>query len=105
MLEELRALIHDAAPGVTERISYAMPTFEVDGRYLLYFAGWKKHIALYPVSAGMAKELGGELEPYRSGKGTLQLPLSGPLPLELIRRVVAIRRQELRRPEAAKRDA
>ena len=106
LLEELRALIRETVPEVTEKISYAMPTFVLDGHYLVYFAGWKKHIALYPVSAGMAKELGEELEPYLSGKGTVQLPLGKPLPLELIRRMVAFRREELRAPrKEAKSDA
>jgi uncharacterized protein YdhG (YjbR/CyaY superfamily) len=94
VLEELRALIRETAPEATEKISYAMPTFDVNGRYLVYFAGWKKHIALYPVSARMVEELGEEIEPYVSGKGTLQFPLSRPLPTDLIRRVVAFRRKE-----------
>lgn len=96
VLEELRALIREMAPEATERISYAMPTFDVDGRYLVYFAGWNKHIALYPVSAGMVKALGEEIEPYRKGEGTLQFPLSRPLPTDLIRRVVALRGEERR---------
>ena len=101
VLEELRALIRGTVPELTERISYAMPTFELDGHYLVYFAGWKKHIALYPATAGMAKEFGEELEPYWSGKGTLQLPLSRPLPADLIRRIVAFRRDEMRPPVPA----
>jgi uncharacterized protein YdhG (YjbR/CyaY superfamily) len=96
ILKELRALIKKAAPGVTEKISYAIPTFDLNGRYLLYFAGWKDHLSLYPVTAAMEKALEHELKVYRSGKGTLQLSLVGPLPRDLIRRIVEVRLTELR---------
>jgi uncharacterized protein YdhG (YjbR/CyaY superfamily) len=91
VLAELRALIREAAPGVTERISYALPTFDLNGRYLVYFAGWKKHISIYPVTAGVAKAFGDELEPYISGKGSLKFPHGRPLPMALIRRIVEFR--------------
>ena len=96
VLEELRALVREEAPEVTERISYAIPTFDVDGHYLVYFAAWKKHVALYPVTPAMVKEMGEELKPYRKGQGTLQFPLAKPLPAALIRRIVAVRREERR---------
>lgn len=95
VLEELRALVMAAAPGVTERISYAIPAFDLHGRYLVYFAGWKKHIALYPITGGVAEAFGEELEPYRSGKGSVHLPLGQPLPTELIRRIVEFRVDEI----------
>ena len=94
VLEELRALIRETAPEATEKISYAMPTFEVDGQYLVYFAAWKKHVALYPVTAGLVKALGEELKPYRQGQGALHFPLAKPLPVDLIRRIVEVRREE-----------
>lgn len=94
-LEELRALINATAPGVTERISYGMPTFDLNGRHLVYFAGWKRHIGLYPVTAGVAEAFREELAPYASGKGSLQFPLGKPLPTDLIRRIVALRLEEI----------
>ena len=96
VLEELRALVRETAPEATEGISYAIPTFFVDGHYLVYFAGWKKHVALYPLTPAVEKALGEELAPYRKGKGTLQFPLSKPLPTDLVRRIVEIRRGERR---------
>jgi uncharacterized protein YdhG (YjbR/CyaY superfamily) len=104
VLEELRALVHDTVPGVTERISYAIPTFELDGRCIVYFGGWKQHIGLYPIDARLAETLRDELEPYRSGKGSVQFPLSNPMPTELIRRIIGLRRHEMSR-EAAKKKA
>jgi uncharacterized protein YdhG (YjbR/CyaY superfamily) len=91
VLEELRALIRATAPGVTEKISYAMPTFDLNGHYLVYFAGWKKHIGFYPVTAGVAEAFKEELKPYKSGKGSLQFALAQPMPTDLIRQIVEFR--------------
>ena len=90
MLEELRRLIKATAPGATETISYAIPTFDLNGRHLVHFAGYERHIGFYPVPSGVEafKE---ELSPYRSGKGSVQFPLDQPLPADLIRRIVEFR--------------
>ena len=96
ILRTLRALIRGVAPDATEKISYGIPTFELNGTYVVYFAAWKKHIAFYPVTPGLAKSLGAEITPYRSGKGTLRFPLAKPMPLDLIRRIVALRVREVR---------
>jgi uncharacterized protein YdhG (YjbR/CyaY superfamily) len=89
-LEELRALIRECAPEATETISYAIPTFDLNGHHLVHFAGYAKHIGFYPVPSALQafKE---ELAPYRSGKGSAQFPLGRPLPADLIRRIVAFR--------------
>lgn len=93
VLKEIRALIKASAPDATERISYAMPTFDLNGTHLVHFAGYKKHIGFYPVPSGIEafKE---ELEPYKSGKGSAQFPLGQPLPTDLIRRIVEFRVEE-----------
>ena len=74
-LQQVRRAIAKAAPAAEEAISYRIPTFKIDGRYLIYFAGFKSHIGLYPVhtdgagfSAAMAR--------YASGKATLKFPNS-----------------------------
>jgi uncharacterized protein YdhG (YjbR/CyaY superfamily) len=89
-LKELRAIINSAAPGATECISYSMPTFDLNGRHLVHFAGHTKHIGLYPIPSGIEafKE---ELAPYKQGKGSVQFPLAQPLPADLIRRIVEFR--------------
>jgi uncharacterized protein YdhG (YjbR/CyaY superfamily) len=93
MLEELRALIRAGAPTATETVSYAIPTFDLNGRHLLHFAGYRRHVGLYPVPSGVPA-LEEELAPYRSGKATARFPLSQSLPTELIRRIVAFRVEE-----------
>lgn len=92
-LEELRALIAEVAPTATETISYAIPTFDLNGKHLVHFAAFKKHIGLYPTPSGMVA-FSKELEPYKSGKGSAQFPLKEPLPVDLIRRIVEFRVEE-----------
>ena len=52
ILEEIRQAIQKAAPEAVETISYGIPTFNLHGKHLVFFAGWKHHISLYPVPAG-----------------------------------------------------
>lgn len=87
VLEELRALVKASAPEATEKISYAMPTFDLNGRHLVHFAGYAKHIGFYPVPSGI-EAFEEELKPYKSGKGSAQFPLGRPMPTDLIRRIV-----------------
>jgi len=89
-LRQMRALISASAPDATETISYAMPTFDLDGRHLVHFAGFSRHIGFYPTGRGIEafKE---DLVAYKSGKGSVQFPLSHPLPADLIRRIVESR--------------
>jgi len=94
VLEELRALIRAAAPGATETISYAIPTFDLHGRHLVHFAGYARHVGLYPTPAGM-EAFEAELAPYRRAKGSVQFPLGQPLPADLIRRMVEYRLGEV----------
>jgi uncharacterized protein YdhG (YjbR/CyaY superfamily) len=87
ILEELRATIKAAAPDVKEKISYQIPTFELNGRNLVHFAAWKKHIAVYPIPSG-TEAFEKELSQYMGGKGTLKFSLDKPLPLRLIGEIV-----------------
>lgn len=90
VLRDVQAVIRAAVPGAEERISYDIPTFSVGGRSVVYFSGWKHHVAVYPVpDVDRDPGLAGELAPYRAGKGTLRFPLERPMPLELIGRVTA----------------
>ena len=88
-VEALRAVVHQVVPDAGETISYAMPTFTLDGRPLLHLAAWKQHIGLYPLPP-LDAELAAEVAPYRGTKDTLQLRHSRPLPLDLVARVVQV---------------
>ena len=89
-LQEVRALVSASAPDATETISYAIPTFDMNGKHLVHFAGYERHVGFYPTGGGIAA-FKQELEPYRSGKGSVQFPLGQPLPADLIRRIVEFR--------------
>jgi uncharacterized protein YdhG (YjbR/CyaY superfamily) len=93
VLEEMRALIRAAAPAATETMSYAIPTFDLDGRHLVHFAGYATHIGFYPAPSAIAA-FAGDLAGYKSAKGSVQFPLDRPLPADLIRRIVAFRIDE-----------
>lgn len=94
VLEEMRTLIGTAAPDATETISYAIPTFDLNGKHLVHFAGFKGHVGFYPMPSGIGA-FSEELAPYMSGKGTARFPLDQPLPAGLIRRIVEFRIREV----------
>jgi uncharacterized protein YdhG (YjbR/CyaY superfamily) len=96
-LQAVRGAMRKAAPGTEEAISYGIPTFTLDGRYLIYFAGWKRHVSIYPIPEG-DKALQRDLEPYKAAKGTLRFPLDKPMPLDLIERLTTAAYRARRRP-------
>jgi uncharacterized protein YdhG (YjbR/CyaY superfamily) len=69
-----------------EKIRYGIAAVMLGGRYALHYAGWKKHIGLYPVPA-LAEPLESEFAPYRAEKDSAVFPHSQPVPYELIARV------------------
>ena len=89
MLEAVRATIHKAAPDAEEAISYAIPTFKLNGN-LVHFAAFKNHIGLYPTPNGI-EEFEKELSVYNQGKGSVHFPINKPLPLDLISKIVKYR--------------
>ena len=89
ILQELRVTIRAAAPDASEKISYQMPTFFLNGN-LVHFAVQKKHIGFYPAPSGIAA-FQQELTAYKSSKGAVQFPIDQPLPLDLVRRIVEFR--------------
>lgn len=91
VLQEIRAVIRSTVPEAVETISYDMPTFNLNGTYLIYFAGWKKHVALYPVTGKTAEALATELSGYKGTKGSVHFPLNKPMPLDLIRKITELR--------------
>ena len=106
-LERVRRAIAKAVPAVEECISYSIPAFRYNGRILLYFAGWKDHISIYPASDAMGAAFEGELDEYRASKGTLRFPLAKPVPAALVARIAKFRAQEMdtRGPKAVRKSA
>lgn len=92
-MQELRDLIHKLAPEVKESISYSMPAFKLNNSALVYFAGYKNHIGLYPTPSGI-EEFQKDFSNYKTGKGSIQFPLDQPMPWDLITRIVKFRINE-----------
>ena len=96
ILQEMRTIIRSTAPAAEETISYAIPAFKLNGRNLIYFAGYKHHIGMYlvPTTEAFKKVFTG----YKtSGKGAIQFPLTRPLPVDLINKVIAYRIEAIRK--------
>src|SRR5215471_6288928 len=91
VLERIRMTIKKTAPDAEEAISYGIPTFNLNGKYLIYFAGYKNHIGVYPVPTG-EQAFENDFSSYKtSGKGAIQFPLNKPMPLSLITKIVKFR--------------
>jgi uncharacterized protein YdhG (YjbR/CyaY superfamily) len=84
VLNKIRQTIHSVMPEADQVISYNIPTFKVGGKYVVYFAGYDKHVSVYPVHQSTLDK---ELAPYLSGKGTAKFPLDKPIPYDLIKKV------------------
>lgn len=91
-LGQIREAILKAAPGAEEVISYQMPAYKLNGM-LVYFAGYKNHIGFYPTGSGI-ESFKHKLSGYKTSKGTVQIPLNQPLPLDLITEMVRFRVNE-----------
>ena len=92
ILNKIRALIKELAPDATERISYGMPGFYLNGM-LVWFAGHEKYIGFYPTGSGI-EAFRDEIADYKSSKGAVQFPLNQPIPYDLIRKMVKFRIEE-----------
>ena len=92
LLKQMRDCIAKAAPKAEEAISYAMPTFKLNGN-LVHFAGYKEHIGFYPAPSGISA-FETELKKYKTSKGAIQFPINEKLPVTLIAKIVQFRANE-----------
>ena len=103
VLERVRATIRKALPGAQEVISYQIPTFKLNGRAVIYFAGWSEHFSLYPAIGRVQAAFKDDLRPYEVSKGTIRFTLSGRIPLKLIERIARFRAKEIAGKDTAYR--
>jgi uncharacterized protein YdhG (YjbR/CyaY superfamily) len=80
-----------------ETKNYGIPTFKVNGKNFIHYAGYANHIGLYP-GAGPIKELSDELNGFKFAKGSIQFPLSKDLPLELIQKIIQLKLKSIKKP-------
>lgn len=93
ILKEIRRTIKKAVPEAKEVISYGMPAYKLNGKILVYFAGYKNHIGFYATPTGH-EAFKKELSIYKQGKGSVQFPITESMPLNLIESIVAYRVME-----------
>lgn len=93
ILNKIRNIIISKAPEAIESISYGMPAYKTNGKPLVYFAGYKKHIGFYATPTGHS-EFANELSKYKQGKGSVQFPINQSIPYDLIERIIDFRVQE-----------
>ena len=92
VLKRVRSVLKGVLPGAEEVISYGIPAYRVNRRIAVYFAGWKEHFSLYPISRELEKQLPGAA---LSHKGTVRFPYDAPVPVRLITRIAKHRAKEL----------
>lgn len=97
-LRELRAVLKKVAPKAKEVIKWGMPMFE-ENRILFAYAGFKNHMNFLPTPSAL-EPFKKELTDYKTGKGSLQLPYSEPLPTELIQKIAEYRAKDVRENDA-----
>lgn len=93
-LMEMRQIVRELLPDAQERISYNMPSYLVDAKIIVYFAGFKDHIGMYPgkTQNDAYNDLAAQ---YASGKSTARFPNNEPLPKNIIAAYIQVRLAEL----------
>jgi uncharacterized protein YdhG (YjbR/CyaY superfamily) len=97
-LERLRNMILEMVPEAEQCISYGMPAFRLDGKVVAGFAAFKNHLSYFPHSGSVLPELADYLVGYTASKGTLQFSIDKPLPKALVKKLIAVRQQQLGNP-------
>lgn len=92
ILQHIRKMILEAAPNAEEKMSYQMPCYMLNGP-LVYYAAYNKHIGFYPTPSGI-EAFKDEFGAYKWAKGSVQFPLSKPMPYELMARIIQYRIKE-----------
>jgi len=98
LLNGIRGAIKDAVPQAVEGFTYGIPGFRLDGRPLLWYAGWTQHVSLYPMTGRIKKSLAPQLAKYEMSAGTVRFPLDKPVPIRLVKQLAKMRAAEIRRP-------
>jgi uncharacterized protein YdhG (YjbR/CyaY superfamily) len=88
LLQALRERVAALAPEAEETFSYGMPTFKRDNRFLLSYAGWKRHCSIYPVGDDVFERHADALRGHGRSKSSLHFTSARPLPAGLLEDIV-----------------
>lgn len=98
ILEKIRKVMNDNAPGTEETISYNIPCLKLNGKYVIYFAGYEHHVSVYPLAQGDDK-FNEELKEYVAGAGTAKFPLDKPIRYDLIEKMTKLRLEDTKKSQ------
>ncbi len=100
-LKQMRSAIRGVVPKAEEKMSYGIPAFYLNGKYVAYYAAFKSHIGFYPIPKTLTA-FKAALSKYKQGKGSVQFPFESALPLPLIKKIVRARLKAIRAEVAKK---
>jgi uncharacterized protein YdhG (YjbR/CyaY superfamily) len=95
-MRRIRAIIRATAPGAVEHFSYGVPAFRLNDRPLVWYAAFRRHVGIYPITPALLRAHRIDVSGYETSKGTIRLPQDEPLPETLVKRLVKARRAEVR---------
>lgn len=98
VVKQIRTLIRELLPDAVEAFSYGIPGFRFVGCPLIWYAGYPRHVSLYPIGAGIRRRFAADLSSYKVSTGTVRFPLDRPLPVPLVKRLVRARVEEVMKP-------
>jgi uncharacterized protein YdhG (YjbR/CyaY superfamily) len=101
-LKDIQGAIRAAAPGAEEAFSYGILAFRFAGQPLVWYAGFTKHVSIYPIGTAIRTAHAAQLRGYETSKGTVRFPLAEPVPTALVKRLVKARLAEMRVASKAK---
>ena len=102
-LKEIRELVRVMAPRAEEVFSYRMPGFRLEGRQFIWYAAFKHHTSLFPMTDAIRRAHAAKLKGYETAKGTVRIPLDAPFPIPLVKTLIRARMAEVRAAARARR--
>jgi uncharacterized protein YdhG (YjbR/CyaY superfamily) len=94
-LQALRRTILEIVPDAEQVISYRVPAFRVHGKVVAGFAAFKDHLSYLPFSGSVLGQLANELHGYTTTKSALHFRVDRPLPRKLVKKLIAVRLDEI----------
>ncbi|GEM54913.1 hypothetical protein B0A58_02905 [Flavobacterium branchiophilum NBRC 15030 = ATCC 35035] len=93
VLQNFRIFLQDLLPMASETMAYGIPTFKYE-KNIVHYAAFKNHLGFYP-SPAVILHFQEELTAFKTSKGAIQFPFSEEIPLELVKKMVLFRLNQM----------